>query len=105
MAGCNQSTACTQVAFDILKKAAQAMDAAIAANAVLRTRRTRKLWIARRHFCHRMRMRKQKNLYGFNGSGRAPNHTASHYFMTRIKVYSIRSLPVLFPELLMVGLP
>jgi len=97
MAATSQPLA-TQAALDILKKGGSAMDAAIAANAVLGLVEPASCGIGGDLFAIVWDAKTQK-LYGFNGSGRAPKSLSIDYFMDRgIKyVPSLGPLPVSVP--------
>src|SRR6056297_4181669 len=79
MAATSQPLA-TQVALDILKKGGSAMDAAIAANAMLGLVEPASCGIGGDIFAIVWSAKEQK-LYGFNGSGRAPKSLSIDYFM------------------------
>ena len=79
MAATSQPLA-TQAALDILKKGGSAMDAAIAANAVLGLVEPASCGIGGDIFAIVWSAKEQK-LYGFNGSGRAPKSLSIDYFM------------------------
>ena len=81
MAATSQPLA-TQAALDILKTGGSAMDAAIAANAVLGLVEPASCGIGGDIFAIVWDAREQK-LYGFNGSGRAPKSLNIEYFMER----------------------
>ena len=81
MAATSQPLA-TQVALDILKKGGSAMDAAIAANAVLGLVEPASCGIGGDIFAIVWSAEDQK-LYGFNGSGRAPKALSIDYFMDK----------------------
>ena len=81
MAATSQPLA-TQVALDILKKGGSAMDAAIAANAVLGLVEPASCGIGGDIFAI-IWDAKEGKLYGFNGSGRAPKSLTIDYFMER----------------------
>ncbi len=81
MAATSQPLA-TQVAIDILKKGGTAMDAAIAANAVLGLVEPASCGIGGDIFAI-VWDAEEKKLYGFNGSGRAPASLNIDYFMDR----------------------
>jgi len=85
MAATSQPLA-TQVALDILKKGGSAMDAAIAANAVLGLVEPASCGIGGDIFAIVWDAKEEK-LYGFNGSGRAPKSLAIEYFMDRDMKY------------------
>jgi len=70
----------TQAALDILKKGGSAMDAAIAANAVLGLVEPASCGIGGDVFAIVWSAEEQK-LYGLNGSGRAPQSLSIDYFM------------------------
>ncbi|EAR15905.1 gamma-glutamyltransferase [Robiginitalea biformata] len=97
MAATSQPLA-TQVALDILKKGGTAMDAAIAANAVLGLVEPASCGIGGDIFAIVWDADDQK-LYGFNGSGRAPQSLSIDYFMERDMRYVPFSgpLPVTVP--------
>ena len=79
MAATSQPLA-TQAALDILKKGGSAVDAAIAANAVLGLVEPASCGIGGDIFAIVWTAKEQK-LYGFNGSGRAPKSLSIDYFM------------------------
>ena len=79
MAATSQPLA-TQVALDILKKGGSAMDAAIAANAMLGLVEPASCGIGGDIFAIVWDAKEEK-LYGFNGSGRAPKSLSIEYFM------------------------
>lgn len=79
MAATSQPLA-TQVAIDILKKGGSAMDAAIAANAVLGLVEPASCGIGGDIFAIVWNAEEEK-LYGFNGSGRAPKSLSIDYFI------------------------
>lgn len=81
MAATSQPLA-TQAALDILKKGGSAMDAAIAANAVLGLVEPASCGIGGDIFAIVWDAEEQK-LFGFNGSGRAPESLNIEYFMER----------------------
>jgi len=81
MAATSQPLA-TQVAIDILKKGGSAMDAAIAANAMLGLVEPASCGIGGDIFAIVWDAKEEK-LYGFNGSGRAPQSLTIEYFMER----------------------
>ena len=81
MAATSQPLA-TQVALDILKKGGSAMDAAIAANAVLGLVEPASCGIGGDVFAIVWSAKEQK-LYGLNGSGRAPQSLTIDYFMDK----------------------
>ena len=81
MAATSQPLA-TQVALDILKKGGSAMDAAIAANAMLGLVEPASCGIGGDIFAIVWDAKEEK-LYGFNGSGRAPQSLTIEYFMER----------------------
>jgi gamma-glutamyltranspeptidase/glutathione hydrolase len=81
MAATSQPLA-TQVALDILKKGGSAMDAAIAANAVLGLVEPASCGIGGDVFAVVWSAEEQK-LYGLNGSGRAPQSLTIDYFMDK----------------------
>lgn len=85
MAATSQPLA-TQVALDILKKGGSAMDAAIAANAMLGLVEPASCGIGGDIFAIVWNAEEQK-LYGFNGSGRAPKSLTIDYFMDRDMKY------------------
>ncbi|MFT7425888.1 MAG: gamma-glutamyltranspeptidase/glutathione hydrolase, partial [Algoriphagus sp.] len=91
MAATSQPLA-TQVALDILKKGGSAMDAAIAANAVLGLVEPASCGIGGDIFAIVWDAKTEK-LYGFNGSGRAPKSLSIDYFMDR----GIKYIPDLGP--------
>jgi gamma-glutamyltranspeptidase/glutathione hydrolase len=97
MAATSQPLA-TQVALDILKKGGSAMDAAIAANAVLGLVEPASCGIGGDIFAIIWDAKEQK-LYGFNGSGRAPKSLTINYFLEReIKYVPLHGpLPVSVP--------
>lgn len=70
----------TQVALDILKKGGTAMDAAIAANAMLGLVEPASCGIGGDIFAIVWDAKEEK-LYGFNGSGRAPKSLSIDYFL------------------------
>lgn len=72
----------TQVALDILKEGGSAMDAAIAANAMLGLVEPASCGIGGDIFAIVWSAKDQK-LYGFNGSGRAPKSLTIDYFMDK----------------------
>ena len=72
----------TQVALDILKKGGSAMDAAIAANAVLGLVEPASCGIGGDIFAIVWDAKTEK-LYGFNGSGRSPKSLDRDYFVER----------------------
>jgi gamma-glutamyltranspeptidase/glutathione hydrolase len=76
----------TQVALDILKKGGSAMDAAIAANAMLGLVEPASCGIGGDIFAIVWDASEEK-LYGFNGSGRAPKSLTIEYFMDRKMKY------------------
>lgn len=78
MAATSQPLA-TQVALDILKKGGSAMDAAIAANAMLGLVEPNACGIGGDVFAI-IWDAKTKKLYGFNGSGRAPESLTMEVF-------------------------
>ena len=88
----------TQVALDILKKGGSAMDAAIAANAMLGLVEPASCGIGGDIFAIVWDAAEEK-LYGFNGSGRAPQSLTIEYFMERkIKYVPLHGpLPVSVP--------
>lgn len=81
MAATSQPLA-TQVALDILKKGGSAIDAAIAANAVLGLVEPASCGIGGDVFAIVWSAEEQK-LYGLNGSGRAPQSLTIDYFMDK----------------------
>jgi gamma-glutamyltranspeptidase/glutathione hydrolase len=81
MAATSQPLA-TQAALDILKKGGSAMDAAIAANAVLGLVEPASCGIGGDVFAIVWSAEEQK-LYGLNGSGRAPQSLSIDYFMDK----------------------
>ncbi|MEM9000878.1 MAG: gamma-glutamyltransferase [Bacteroidota bacterium] len=81
MAATSQPLA-TQVALDILKKGGSAIDAAIAANAVLGLVEPASCGIGGDVFAM-VWSADEKKLYGFNGSGRAPQSLSIDYFMEK----------------------
>ncbi|WP_252741044.1 gamma-glutamyltransferase [Robiginitalea marina] len=81
MAATSQPLA-TQAALDILKQGGSAMDAAIAANAVLGLVEPASCGIGGDIFAIVWDAKTEK-LYGFNGSGRAPKSLSIEYFMER----------------------
>ena len=81
MAATSQPLA-TQVALDILKKGGSAMDAAIAANAMLGLVEPASCGIGGDIFAIVWNAQEQK-LYGFNGSGRAPKSLTIDYFIDK----------------------
>lgn len=81
MAATSQPLA-TQVALDILKKGGSAMDAAIAANAVLGLVEPASCGIGGDIFAIVWDAKTEK-LYGFNGSGRSPKTLDRDYFVER----------------------
>lgn len=85
MAATSQPLA-TQVALDILKKGGSAMDAAIAANAMLGLVEPASCGIGGDIFAI-VWDASEKKLYGFNGSGRAPKSLTIEYFMDRKMKY------------------
>jgi gamma-glutamyltranspeptidase/glutathione hydrolase len=85
MAATSQPLA-TQVALDILKKGGTAMDAAIAANAVLGLVEPASCGIGGDIFAI-VWDAKEERLYGFNGSGRAPKSLGIDYFLERNMPY------------------
>ena len=85
MAATSQPLA-TQVALDILKKGGTAMDAAIAANAVLGLVEPASCGIGGDIFAIVWSAKDQK-LYGFNGSGRAPKSLTIDYFTDKKMKY------------------
>jgi gamma-glutamyltranspeptidase/glutathione hydrolase len=97
MAATSQPLA-TQVALDILKKGGSAMDAAIAANAVLGLVEPASCGIGGDIFAIVWDAKTEK-LYGFNGSGRAPKSISIDYFMDRGIKYipDVGPLPVSVP--------
>lgn len=97
MAATSQPLA-TQAALDILKKGGSAMDAAIAANAVLGLVEPASCGIGGDIFAIVWDAKEEK-LYGFNGSGRAPKSLSIDYFMDRNMKYIplLGVLPVSVP--------
>ncbi|MDG1275804.1 MAG: gamma-glutamyltransferase [Algoriphagus sp.] len=97
MAATSQPLA-TQAALDILRKGGSAMDAAIAANAVLGLVEPASCGIGGDLFAIVWDAKTQK-LYGFNGSGRAPKSLSIDYFIDKgIKyVPDLGPLPVTVP--------
>lgn len=97
MAATSQPLA-TQVALDILKKGGTAMDAAIAANAVLGLVEPASCGIGGDIFAI-VWDAGSRQLYGFNGSGRAPKSLTIDYFKARGMKYMPFSgpLPVTVP--------
>ena len=85
MAATSQPLA-TQVALDILKKGGSAVDAAIAANAVLGLVEPASCGIGGDLFAIVWSAEDQK-LYGFNGSGRSPRAISIDYFSERDMKY------------------
>lgn len=85
MAATSQPLA-TQVALDILKKGGSAMDAAIAANAMLGLVEPASCGIGGDIFAIVWSAENQK-LYGFNGSGRSPQSLSIDYFMDKDMKY------------------
>ncbi len=85
MAATSQPLA-TQVALDILKKGGTAMDAAIAANAMLGLVEPASCGIGGDIFAIVWSAKDQK-LYGFNGSGRAPKSLSIDYFLDKEMKY------------------
>lgn len=81
MAATSQPLA-TQVALDILKKGGSAIDAAIAANAVLGLVEPASCGIGGDVFAI-IWSAEEKKLYGLNGSGRAPKSLSIDYFMEK----------------------
>lgn len=81
MAATSQPLA-TQVALDVLKKGGSAMDAAIAANAVLGLVEPASCGIGGDVFAIVWDAKTEK-LYGFNGSGRSPKALDRDYFVER----------------------
>ena len=81
MAATSQPLA-TQVALDVLKEGGSAMDAAIAANAVLGLVEPASCGIGGDVFAIVWSAKEQK-LYGLNGSGRAPQSLTIDYFMDK----------------------
>lgn len=81
MAATSQPLA-TQVALDILKKGGSAIDAAIAANAVLGLVEPASCGVGGDIFAIVWSAEEQK-LYGLNGSGRAPKSLSIDYFMDK----------------------
>ncbi len=97
MAATSQPLA-TQAALEILQKGGSAMDAAIAANAVLGLVEPASCGIGGDIFAIIWDAKEQK-LYGFNGSGRAPKSLTINYFLEReIKYVPLHGpLPVSVP--------
>ena len=97
MAATSQPLA-TQVALDILKKGGSAMDAAIAANAVLGLVEPASCGIGGDIFAIVWDAKEQK-LFGFNGSGRSPKAISIDYFVERDMNYVpfLGPLPVSVP--------
>jgi len=97
MAATSQPLA-TQVALDILKKGGSAMDAAIAANAVLGLVEPASCGIGGDIFAIVWDAKEEK-LFGFNGSGRAPKSLSIDYFIENKMNYVPFSgpLPVTVP--------
>lgn len=97
MAATSQPLA-TQVALDILKAGGTAMDAAIAANAVLGLVEPASCGIGGDIFAI-VWDAKEKKLFGFNGSGRAPKSLSIDYFIDRGIKYipNLGPLPVSVP--------
>lgn len=97
MAATSQPLA-TQVALDILKAGGTAMDAAIAANAVLGLVEPASCGIGGDLFAI-VWDAKEKKLFGFNGSGRAPKSLNIDYFLDRGIKYipNLGPLPVSVP--------
>ncbi len=97
MAATSQPLA-TQAALDILKKGGSAMDAAIAANAVLGLVEPASCGIGGDIFAIVWDAKEEK-LYGFNGSGRSPKALDRNYFVERKMDYVpfIGPLPVSVP--------
>lgn len=97
MAATSQPLA-TQAALDILKKGGSAMDAAIAANAVLGLVEPASCGIGGDVFAIVWDAKTEK-LYGFNGSGRAPQKLTRKYFADRDMKYVpfLGPLPVSVP--------
>jgi gamma-glutamyltranspeptidase/glutathione hydrolase len=85
MAATSQPLA-TQAALDILKKGGSAMDAAIAANAVLGLVEPASCGIGGDIFAIVWDAKTEK-LYGFNGSGRSPKKLNREYFVERDMQY------------------
>ncbi len=85
MAATSQPLA-TQVAIDILKKGGSAVDAAIAANAMLGLVEPASCGIGGDLFVI-LWSAEEKKLYGLNGSGRAPKNLSIDYFMERDMKY------------------
>lgn len=85
MAATSQPLA-TQAALDILKKGGSAIDAAIAANAVLGLVEPASCGIGGDVFAIVWSAR-EKKLYGLNGSGRAPQSLSIDYFMEKDMKY------------------
>ena len=88
----------TQVALDVLKKGGTAMDAAIAANAMLGLVEPHACGIGGDIFAI-IWDAKTKKLYGFNGSGRAPGNLTMDYFRDNDMEYVplLGPLPVTVP--------
>lgn len=91
MAATSQPLA-TQAALDILKKGGSAMDAAIAANAVLGLVEPASCGIGGDIFAIVWDAKTQK-LYGYNGSGRSPKSISMEYFMQK----EMKSIPLFGP--------
>ncbi len=85
MAATSQPLA-TQVALDILKKGGTAIDAAIAANAMLGLVEPHACGIGGDIFAI-IWDAKTKKLYGFNGSGRSPAKLTREYFASQDMKY------------------
>lgn len=85
MAATSQPLA-TQAALDVLKKGGSAMDAAIAANAVLGLVEPASCGIGGDIFAIVWNAKEEK-LYGFNGSGRAPKALNMDYFVDKDMKY------------------
>lgn len=91
MAATSQPLA-TQAALDILKKGGSAMDAAIAANAVLGLVEPASCGIGGDVFAIIWDAKTEK-LYGFNGSGRSPQSLDIDYFMDQ----GVKNIPLFGP--------
>lgn len=91
MAATSQPLA-TQAALDILKKGGSAMDAAIAANAVLGLVEPASCGIGGDIFAIIWDAKTEK-LYGFNGSGRSPKSLTIEYFQDK----GMKSIPLFGP--------
>ncbi len=91
MAATSQPLA-TQVALDILKKGGSAMDAAIAANAMLGLVEPASCGIGGDIFAIVWDAKTEK-LYGFNGSGRSPKSLDINYFMEK----GMKGIPLFGP--------